>query len=159
MRPDLGITPRELEITSAGPGWIKPVVLLLVVALLGGGIAAWKAHGPGGTWEHDFDAGLDAAESTGKPMLVLYTADWCPPCRTLKRTVLREPEVVDPLKQRYVLVKVDLSNRHGPNAELAAHYDVTGIPTVILYSPAGHEIDRVTGGATLASWFRMKARQ
>lgn len=147
MRPDLGIAPPEPEnTTDAAPGWIKPIVLLVVLALFGVGIAAWKAHGPAGGWEHDFDAGLDAAEASGKSMLVLYTADWCPPCQTLKRTVLREPEVVDSLKQRYVLVKVDLSDRHGPNAELAAHFDVTGIPTVILYSPAGHEIDRVTGG-------------
>jgi len=159
MRPDLGIAPPELEVTDAAPGWIKPIVLMIVLVVLGAGIAAWKAHWPGGDWEHDFDAGLDTAENTGKPMLVLYTADWCPPCRTLKRTVLQEPEVVDQLKQRYVLVKVDLSNRSGPNAELAAYYDVTGIPTVILFGPGGDEIDRVTGGGSLASWFRMKARQ
>ncbi len=162
MRPDLGTPPEPDYTPAAAPGWIKPVAIVAVLVLLGAGLSTWKSHwsGPSGDWEYDFDAGLDRAQSLRKPMLVLYTADWCPPCQELKRTVLGNPLVMEPLKERYVLVKVDLTDRtsFNPNIALAAQYEIAGIPTVILYDSDGEEVDRVVGGGpTLANWFYRKA--
>ena len=33
------------------------------------------------------------SENTGKPMLVLVTADWCPPCQALKKGALMDSKV------------------------------------------------------------------
>ncbi|MDF1809149.1 MAG: thioredoxin family protein [Phycisphaerales bacterium] len=35
------------------------------------------------------------SDETGKPMLVLVTADWCPPCQSLKRSTLVDATVID----------------------------------------------------------------
>ncbi len=140
----------EPKTKSINVTWL--VVLLVATGL---GLAGWKVLGSSSDgWLHDLDAGIDAAAASGKPMLVLYTADWCPPCRELKRDVLSDPDVDDFLSENYVRVKIDLTDRYGPNATIASENGVRGIPTVIVYDDDGMEIDRVTGGSTLTDWFR-----
>ena len=50
-------------------------------------------------------------------MLVEFTADWCPTCKVLERTVL-SPETLQPLVERYhlQLIRVDLT-RKDPDSE------------------------------------------
>ena len=159
MRPDSYI-PTESGYTGPEgglPGWIKPVTLVVVLALLGAGIAKWTA-GMSGGWEHDLAAGLNDAGDSGKPVFAFFTADWCPPCRELKRGVLGDAKVMAGLEQRYVLVKVDLTNSGGPNAGLAQQFSVRGIPTIILMDSRGTEFDRNTGGGSaMDSWIRRMA--
>ena len=129
--------------------------LVVLLAVTGLGLAGWKVLGSSsGGWLHDLGAGVDAVEASGKPMLVFYTADWCPPCRTLKRDVLSDPDIDAFLSDNYVRVKIDLTERGGPNARTASEYGVSGIPTMILYDADGVEINRVTGGGALAYWLR-----
>ena len=163
MRPDTYIPTAEPGYTGPegeSPGWIKPVTLVVVLALLGAGIATWTARMPGHGWEHDLAAGLNDAGDSGKPVFAFFTADWCPPCRKLKQGVLHDREVMDGLNENYVLVKVDLTDRHGPNAGLAQQFRVTGIPTVILIDSESGEYDRFTGGGSaMEAWIRAASRQ
>lgn len=156
MRPDCFLPDSEAGTIDQAPPTSQPIKLIWLFVLLaatGLGLAGWKVLGasPDG-WLHDLDAGVDAADASGKPMFVLYTADWCPPCRELKRNVLSDPHIDAFLRQNYVRVKMDLTNRRGPNARTASECGITGIPTVILYDRDGVEIDRVTGGGALTQW-------
>lgn len=67
-------------------------------------------------WEN-FDAATFRAELGKSPMLVEFTADWCPNCKFLERTVLTERRLQG-WKERYQLrfVRVDLT-RANPDAE------------------------------------------
>ncbi len=87
MRPDFSGPLSErasneqvpLNTSPASLNWL--VVLIVVVGL---GLAGWKLIGSSGDpWLHDLSAGLAEVEASGKGMFVLYTADWCPPCREL----------------------------------------------------------------------------
>ncbi len=49
----------------------------------------------------------ELSKETGKPMLVLATADWCPPCQTLKRTTLVDPEVVEWIEDNTIPVYLE----------------------------------------------------
>jgi thiol:disulfide interchange protein DsbD len=93
-----------------------------------------------------------------KPVLVLYTADWCPPCRLLKREVLSDPKIDAFLAREYVRVKIDLTNRRGPNNRLAAKAQVTGLPTMIVFNHRRVETARMTGGE-IGAWIRSEARR
>ncbi len=163
MRPDAYIPPDEPGFD--GPvdelhRWIKPVTLVVVLALLGAGIATWTARMPGHGWQRNLAAGLDDADDAGKPVFAFFTADWCPPCRELKRGVLHDASVMAGLQENYVLVKVDLTKRSGVNAELAQEFNVRGIPTVILIDPRDGEFDRFTGGGwAMETWIRAASRQ
>ena len=60
--------------------------------------------------------------------------------------LLSDPEVDALLSEQCVRVKIDLTERGGPNARIATEYGVRGIPTMILYNHRGEEIDRIVGG-------------
>ena len=147
--------PTPLDEAEPVPKTFNLTWLVVILVATGLGLAGWKVVGSSsGGWLHDIGAGVDASEASGKPMFVLYTADWCPPCRKLKRDVLSDPDVDAFLSDNYVRVKIDLTDRGGPNAMTASEYGVNGIPTVIVYDYAGVEINRVTGGGALTYWLR-----
>jgi len=45
--------------------------------------------------------------NTGKPMLVIATADWCPPCQALKRGALSDPKVIAWVKDNLIPVYLE----------------------------------------------------
>ena len=96
-------------------------------------------------WYDSIDEGAMEAEATRKPMLVLYTADWCPPCKMLKKKTFADAEVAKYLEDNYILIKIDLTNRQSPNQAIAREYEVSSIPTMFIYTSSGMEIDTMIG--------------
>jgi thioredoxin len=72
-----------------------------------------------------------------RPVLVTFTADWCPPCRTLK-PILREIE--DELDGRVRVVTLDTD----ANPDAARDYGVLSLPTLALFRD-GELIQAVIG--------------
>ena len=122
-------------------------ILIVIVVAIGG---AWKMAHRTTKWLPTIDDGLRVADREGKPILVLYTAVWCPPCQRLKKEVFKDPEVADYLEREYVLVKVDLSNQGSPNTQVAAEYGVESIPTMMVYNARGRYLDTYAGPRTKA---------
>jgi thioredoxin 1 len=60
------------------------------------------------------------------PVLVEFTADWCPPCRMIE-PVLRE--IAAELDGRLVVAQLDVD----ANQATAVRYEVMGMPTMNLY--------------------------
>jgi thiol:disulfide interchange protein len=135
--------------------------IILFALLIGGAVAAWKFLGPGNAlaqagWIYDWDAAVEQSNRTGKPALVLFTADWCGPCQAFKSQVLCDADVQKYLRENYTLVVVDVTDRTGPNAQRAAERNVRGIPALILYDGSGQEVARAGGmpADALIAWLR-----
>ncbi len=96
---------------------------LFVLLIVGSLLAAWKITGPALAWSNWYDnlgEGMEVSQAASKPVLVLYTADWCEPCHQFKREVLSVREILDYLHEEYVCVKIDLTDRAGPNQKVAS---------------------------------------
>ena len=61
-----------------------------------------------------------------KPVLVDFFATWCGPCQMLA-PVLKD--VKDALGDRVLILKIDVDK----NQELAARFQVRGVPTMVLF--------------------------
>ena len=108
----------------------------------------WLVFSPSGAhaaWYDSIDKGTIQAELTRKPMLVFYTADWCPPCKMLKKQTFADDQVAKYLADNYILIKIDLTDRQSPNQAIAREYEVNSIPTMFIYTSLGIEIDSING--------------
>ncbi len=75
-----------------------------------------------------------------KPVLVDFFATWCGPCKMLGPVL---EQVKENLGDRIFIIKIDVDK----NQELAAKYQVRGVPTMMLFQ-AGKQLWRQSGVLT-----------
>ena len=61
-----------------------------------------------------------------KPVLIDFFATWCGPCQVLAPILV---EAKESLGDTIAIIKVDVDKNH----EVAAHFQVRGVPTMILF--------------------------
>jgi thioredoxin 1 len=86
------------------------------------------------------DEKLNEAINNEKPTLVLFSAEWCGPCKVLKPTL---EKVENELSESYDFVKADISEVE----ENTKKFNIRNIPTCIL-TKEGKEIARFSGVKT-----------
>jgi len=82
-----------------------------------------------------------------KPVLVDFFADWCGPCKMLA-PILKDAKAE--LGEAVKIVKIDVDK----NQELAAKYQVRGVPTLILFKK-GEQLWRQSGVVPKADLVRL----
>ncbi|MEM8875019.1 MAG: thioredoxin family protein [Planctomycetota bacterium] len=91
-------------------------------------------------WQTDIEAALANGEESGTPSLLYFTADWCPPCKQMKKTTWVDDSVVAALED-YTPVYIDADSQ----PQVLQSYGVSAIPTIVLVDPAGEELFRTVG--------------
>ncbi len=111
-----------------------------IAGMVGGLLIIMNLTKPTVEWEPYSPDKLEAAASTGTPVVLDFTADWCVPCLELDRITFTDPEVISALEP-YRTIKVDLTDYESPEAEaLRKQFDVAGVPTIIFLDETGKEV-------------------
>ncbi len=87
------------------------------------------------------------AANEQKPIFVDGWADWCVACKEMDKTTFHDERVISLLKDKWVFVKLDLTESSEANEALAAKYEMSGLPTMVLIPADGDlkKAKRLTG--------------
>ena len=82
----------------------------------------------------------------GKPVLVDLYADWCVACKEFEHITFADGEVKS-LMAQFTLIKVDVTHATDQDQQLLDHFQVLGLPTLLLFDKNGSELtqSRITG--------------
>lgn len=80
------------------------------------------------------------------PVLVEFTASWCPPCRMIAPVLA---QIAEEEKQRLRVLAIDVD----ANPATTVKYNVLGMPTLMLFV-AGEPVTRVVGARPRATIMR-----
>ncbi len=103
-------------------------------------------------WAESFEAAKARAAESNSLLFVDFYATWCGPCQMLDHNVFPKPEVAEALS-KWVKVKVDVDRQR----QIAGQFRIYAMPTLVVLSPQGKEIERVTGyldASQFVSWVR-----
>lgn len=89
-------------------------------------------------WREDYASALDESKASGKPVLVVFSASWCPPCKTMKRQVWPDAQVAAAVESGFVPIYVDVDlKQYGP---VVKRYDIRGIPSILVLDGEGQVV-------------------
>jgi thiol-disulfide isomerase/thioredoxin len=91
-------------------------------------------------WRSDFAAAREESRATSRPVLAYFTADWCPPCQTMKHSTWADKRVELALRD-FVPVKIDVDTQR----DLAIRYGIEGPPFIAILDDEAR-IRRFVGG-------------
>ena len=124
------------------------VLLASGSSALAGGVMA--APSSAIQWHTSYNKGLALAKQTGKPVLIDFWADWCPPCKAMDREVWNQEKVIT-LSEKFVCVSVDTDK----DSAAAGRFYVKALPTIVLADSWGNAIIRHEGYLPASSLTKM----
>lgn len=124
----------------------KITAVLAVFALLAASIPVVAGDFPKGSpaFKTNYAEALAAAKSEGKPVVLVFSAVWCPPCQAMKKEVYPSREV-RAYHDKFVWAYLDVDEE--ANGKTAATYKVQGIPHIQFLSPDGQPVDQQIGAS------------
>jgi thioredoxin 1 len=106
--------------------------LLLSTFMAASASAASPAYDESANAQADLQAALAQAQQSGKKVLAIFGANWCPDCRELDKAM--HGKSAEQINSRFVVVKIDVGN-FDKNTELAKSYGnpiKKGIPAAVV---------------------------
>jgi thiol:disulfide interchange protein len=131
---------------------ITITLLALVALVVSLGVSSARAgEFPAGSpaFETKYAAAQAKAKASGKPLLLVFSATWCPPCQTNKKVVYPAAEV-QPFHDKFVWAYLDADDQ--ANVPAMQQFKVEGIPHIQFTDAGGRTLGSVVGGCTPAAF-------
>ncbi|MFV0442481.1 MAG: thioredoxin family protein [Planctomycetaceae bacterium] len=103
------------------------------------------AGGPGKNvrWQKDLKTAHKVAQSEGKPILLVFGADWCTYCHKLEKNVLDQPATAAYINANFVAVHLDADH----DKRVTEILEVESLPCTVVLSPNADLLGRFEGYA------------
>lgn len=120
-------------------GALSLLIFGFIVVAAGIG-SSGASTGSGGS---DGLAGVLSQPSGEKEALLIFSADWCPPCKAMRKSVYPDA-TVQATRSSVEWVYLDIDTAEGK--VLAETLGINSVPTFVRYSADGKELRRQSGG-------------
>lgn len=95
----------------------------------------------------DVNAAFAEAKELGRPILLYWGAEWCPPCAQMKATLFKDAAFVAET-EKFVPVYLDGDTKGAQ--QWGERFGTSGYPTVVILRPDGTEITRIANTTVAA---------
>ncbi|MBS3809014.1 MAG: thioredoxin fold domain-containing protein [Desulfobacterales bacterium] len=96
-------------------------------------------------WPEFSVAAFERAVENNRKMVIVFYAEWCIPCRELKKHTLSDPRVIGKLRE-FKVFQVNLTRADDPETRrIQRRFEVRGVPTIILINSRGKNAERIVG--------------
>ncbi|MAS94303.1 MAG: hypothetical protein CMO55_13985 [Verrucomicrobiales bacterium] len=124
---------------------IKSLYSLVVIALLCAVSTSQSQDESLPEWHDDYQSGVEQARKEGKDLLLVFTAtSWIEICEEFYKEILRQPDFMQPVSEKFVLIKLEYPKDGKLQKEEAFQksllrdaYRVNGFPTVVFTDAEG----------------------
>lgn len=106
----------------------KITPLLIVALFLLAAQPVWSAQI---NWQKSYSDALQVSRDENKPIMLVFTADWCVFCKKLEAETFTDLAVVNYLNEHFVTVQVDRDKE----TQMVKDFRVQGIPDIYFLEP------------------------
>ena len=93
---------------------------------------------------------LSQAKFSKKPVMLLFSAEWCKSCKDLHENILTDVTIKNKM-HAFTLLKVDLTNQGSPAYDIARKYNIAGAPSILFFNASGELTNDQINGIVNAS--------
>lgn len=97
------------------------------------------------SWGSEPGIAAGQALSTKKPILIDFTAAWCPECKKMELTTFRDSAVVQELNAKWILVKIDGTITTQSTEKLFSRYGIKGLPAIVILDSDEKHLTTLSG--------------
>lgn len=115
-------------------------------------IPAGGDHGLPDNWMTDFNQARAKSAEVGKPILVMFSASWCGPCKAMIAHVYPTEDAKNAL-EAFVPVYIDSEKQ----IDLASENNIRAYPTFVCFGSEGESIGQHVGGSNVDDFVTMLA--
>jgi thiol:disulfide interchange protein DsbD len=127
--------------TLGGEDPLKPIPQAALSRGAGGGMLAATAEGPPFKpieTVAELDAALREARTSGQPVMLDFTAEWCVSCKEMEEYTFPDPGVVGALGP-FMLLRADVTDNDDDDKALLQRFRSFGPPTIAFFDRSGFE--------------------
>ena len=120
----------------------------LVLGLSWNAVATAGGPGKNVRWQKDLKSAHKVAQAEGKPILLVFGAEWCTYCHKLEKNVLDQPATAEYINANFVPVHLDADH----DKRVAEILEVDSLPCTVVLSPGADLLGRYEGYAESAKY-------
>jgi thiol:disulfide interchange protein DsbD len=92
-------------------------------------------------WMSDEAMALKLSKEKNIPIFVDFAAEWCEACHVIEKTVFTHTSVAEELNNRFIALRIDVTESNESNDKILQKYGVLSLPTLVFVNSSGKVLE------------------